>query len=211
MGLLNKIFRADRTDPAAPESTRFAESETDADHDEAEEANRSTVRKELVQVTLRETMRRHAVPSDWLEVRMLPVASRRNRTGMHVQLVVKQGEGSLLTYIPAFQSSLMAEIEKFDPRAWEWLLSISWEFASITSRSGGDLPTTGDWPPGRNATAAAATAAASAAATAVADEEVMEDLQALFAIRDAALKPQSPEPQTDFEATRPGFDITKPG
>lgn len=204
MGLLNKIFRADRAGPGVPESTRFAESETD-NHDEAEEATRNKGRKELVQVTLRETMRRHAVPSDWLEVRILPVLSRHGRSGMHVQLVVRQGEGSLLTYIPAFQSSFMAEIEKFDPRAWEWLLSISWQFSSITSRSGGDLPQAGDWPPGLDATAAApATAAAEA------DEEVMEDLQALFAIRDDALKPQAPVP-SDFEATRPGFDITKPG
>lgn len=213
MGLLNKIFRADKAGPGVPESTRFAESET-GNQDEAEEAARNNGRKELVQVTLRETMRRHAVPSDWLEVRILPVLSRHGRSGMHVQLVVRQGEGSLLTYIPAFQSSFMAEIEKFDPRAWEWLLSISWQFSSITSRSGGDLPQAGDWPPGRDATAAAATAAASATAAAEADEEVMEDLQALFAIRDAALKPQAPDPRThnDFEATRPaGFEVTKPG
>src|SRR5687767_14449528 len=112
MGLLNKIFRQDAKgapDSEPPSATRFQD--TDGD-DEGAQA-RMGVRRELVRVTLRETMRRHAVPSDWLEVRMLPVVTSKGRSGLHVQLIIKQGQGSLLTYIPAFQSSFMAEVEKF--------------------------------------------------------------------------------------------------
>ena len=211
MGLLNRIFKPGESRDAqdAPSATEFHESDSDGGQEESA-AQRTAVRRELVQVTLRETMRRHAVPSDWLEVRMLPVVTRKGKSGMHVQLVVKQGQGSLLTYIPSFQSALMAEIEKFEPRAWDWLLSISWQFAGITSRNAGELPATAAaWQPGGNAAGAAAAGgpatdpAALDDAVAQAGDDVAEDLQALFAIRDAALKEPAPE-SSDFEPTRPG-------
>jgi len=196
MGLLNRIFRPDAkpADSALPSATRFQDTDSGSEDDQAEA--RLTVRRELVQVTLRETMRRHAVPSDWLDLRMLPVVNRKGKQGMHVQLVVKQGQGSLLSYIPSFQSSFMAEIEKFEPRAWDWLLSISWQFTAITATDAGEEP--------RSVTAPSALAPAvkPSPAAAPVDDDVAQDLQALFAIRDAALQ-QSQDPP-DFEPTRPG-------
>lgn len=198
MGLLNRIFRPDAknaADSVPPSATRFQDTDSGAEDDDQEA--RLNVRRELVQVTLRETMRRHAVPSDWLELRMLPVVNRKGKHGMHVQLVVKQGQGSLLAYIPSFQSSFMAEIEKFEPRAWDWLLSISWQFTGISATSAGEEP--------RVVTAPTPLAQAPAnpqPAAAPVDDDVAQDLKALFAIRDAALQ-QSQEPP-DFEPTRPG-------
>ncbi len=205
MGLFDKFLKTDQRNGAPsvlPSGTQFQDSDV-APEDAA--AARLALRRELVQVTLREAMRRHAVPSDWLEVRMLPVVSRRNKSGLHVQLIVKQGQGSLLTYIPAFQSGLMAEIEKFDPRAWEWLLSISWQFAGITSRSAAEAPAALGGRMG--AAAAPAPAEAASPAATAADDDLSEDLQALYAIRDAALQDGAPtEAQPDFEPTRPGAD-----
>ncbi|MGZ5181329.1 MAG: hypothetical protein ACXWC2_12665, partial [Ramlibacter sp.] len=133
--------------------------------------------------------------------RLLPVVTSKRSTGMHVQLVVKQGQGSLLRYIPAFQSGLMAEVEKYDRRAWDWLLSISWQFAGITSSTGGQLPGAEEW------TSAGAVPAGLGDASVLdqVDADVAEDLKALFAIRDAVLKAPGavPEPQPDFEPTRP--------
>ena len=201
MGLLNKIFRSESrtgdTDSAPLSATRFQVTE---DEDEQAEA-RQAVRRELVQVTLRETMRRHAVPSDWMEVRMLPVVTSKGRNGMHVQLVVRQGQGSLLAYVPSFQSSFMAEIEKFEPRAWDWLFSISWQFAGITSTSSGDEPAPGAW---QVATAPSPPSAEEVPGVKLdpEDDDVAQDLKALFAIRDAALRP-GPHDGPDFENTRP--------
>jgi hypothetical protein len=201
MGLLNKLFKSERpeADSGPVSGTRFQES------DDTDEAEREAARRELVQLTLRDTMRRHAVPSDWIECRMLPVVTSKRRTGLHVQFIVKQGQASLLTYIPSFQSSLMAEVEKFEPRAWDWLLSISWQFAGITSQSAGTLPGGGEWRVG--AAQNTAPAALSGAGALTEDDEIAEDLQALFAIRDAALRapPAAPAAGSDFEVTRPGF------
>lgn len=209
MGLLDKFLKTDHrgsgSQSVLPSDTQFEASDAAP---ESDAAARTAVRRELIQVTLRESMRRHAVPSDWLEVRMLPVVSRRNRNGLHVQLVVRQGQASLLNYIPAFQSDFMAEIEKFDPRAWDWLRSISWQFAGITSASPGERPAAAEPSPGGPAGAAAASAAAADAlreSTAdAAQDDVSEDLKALFAIRDAALQDDSVQP--DFEPTRSGDD-----
>jgi hypothetical protein len=204
MGLLQKILGGqDRSGPQdpPPSGTRFEESD---DRDESA-VEREASRRELVKLVLRETMRRHAVPSDWIECRLLPVVTSNRRTGLHVQLVIKQGQGSLLRYIPAFQSSMMAEIEKFDARAWDWLLSISWQFAGITSTTGGELPGDGEWQMGQSRNAALGPAAAAPPKPQV-EDDVAEDLKALFAIRDAALQPTAPPADPDFEATRPsGF------
>jgi hypothetical protein len=206
MGLLNKIFRPDRSGPDSQSLSGTQFTESDDQDDEAVE--REATRRELVQRCLRETMRRHAVPSDWIDCRMLPVVTSKRKTGLHVQLIVKQGQGSLLTYIPSFQSSLMADIEKFDPHAWDWLLSISWQFAGITSQSAGALPGGGDWRMGASgSTATAASGAAGHPAAADLDDGVAEDLQALFAIRDAALLDPNAAPP-EFEPTRPGFMST---
>jgi hypothetical protein len=204
MGLLNKIFRPDAKGDSVLPATRFQDSGDEEDSNEA----RTAVRRELVQVTLRETMRRHAIPSDWLEVRMLPVVRSKGGSGMHVQLVVKHGQGSLLTYIPSFQSSFMAEIEKFEQRAWDWLFSISWQFAGITSTSSGEQPDSGEWQMGRGVTTAPAAPGAkpSALDKAQIDDDVAQDLKALFAIRDAALQGEA----TGFEPTRPGGEVDLP-
>ncbi|KQT07608.1 hypothetical protein [Ramlibacter sp. Leaf400] len=200
MGLLNKIFRPEPkggdTASVPPSATRFQVTDSGTEDEKAEA--RQAVRRELVQVTLRETMRRHAVPSDWMEVRMLPVVTSKGKSGMHVQLVVKQGQGSLLGYIPAFQSGFMAEIEKFEPRAWDWLFSISWQFAAITASNGGE-EAAGSWQAASPVTAPAP----ARPERQVEDDDVAQDLKALFAIRDAAMKPRADDTPPDFEPTRP--------
>lgn len=206
MRLLNKIFKGpDRpaVDTATPTGTRFEESD---DHDD-DALERETSRRELVKLVLRESMRRHAVPSDWIDCRMLPVVTSKRKSGVHVQLIVKQGQGSLLNYIPAFQSSLMAEVEKFDARAWDWLLSISWQFAGITAQSAGTLPGGQDWRMAAAGSALAAGPDGGATSSHGSDDDVREDLAALFAIRDAAIDSTAASGGRfpDFEATQPGF------
>lgn len=212
MGLLNKLFKA--PDKAGPESvsptgTRFEQSDEDDDALEREAS-----RRELVKLVLRESMRRHAVPSDWIDCRMLPVVTSKRKSGVHVQLIVKQGQASLLGYIPAFQSSLMAEVEKYDARAWDWLLSISWQFDGITASTGGQMPGAGGWKKAGDAPATPARGASTPEAQADQDQEdadVAEDLKALFAIRDAVLKDPEGEVQPDFEETRPSNFVPTTG
>jgi hypothetical protein len=250
MQLIKKMFgRAPGTEPApGSESAQFRESEDSG----SEGGSRNAPRRELVQVVLRDSMRRHGIPSAWIDCRILSVVTRSQRSGMHVQFIVRDGIDRLLTYVPAFQTSFMDEIARFDPRVDDWLFSVSWQFHNLAkvaslmpdpalwSRATGAAPLQSTAPaplaapapvqpaaatPPPTAAPAAAPSPRPAAAPAPTqpnaarpsqgvadaprDDEVMEDLQALYAIRDAALRQGRPDAvgpagEADFESTHPG-------
>jgi hypothetical protein len=187
MSLIKKLFGRTAAPPdAVPESNSFRESETTTEQGSA----RNAPRRELVQVVLRDIMRRHGIPSAWIDCRILSVVSRSSATGMHVQLVVREAEDRLLVFVPAFQTSFMDEIERFEPKAHEWLLSLSWQFPGLRGVTPA-MPDPTAW-------------AGPAAAPAEDEDDVMKDVQALFAIRDAAMRAPEEKDAGDFEETRPG-------
>jgi hypothetical protein len=205
MGLFKKIFgNDDKTGQPAQQSSQFQDSDDSTD----QAGSKNAKRRELVHVVLRDTVRNHGIPSDWIECRILSVVSRRGVNGMHVQLVVRDGHDRLLAYVPAFQASYMDAIDKFDSHAADWLLSLSWQFDTSSAGSQRRMPDPGTW--------GAAPAAAAGADTSVPadltdfvstqDEDVEADLKALYAIRDAAMKddPLPEAGQKDFQETRPG-------
>jgi hypothetical protein len=153
---------------------------------------RSTPRRDVVHVVLRDTMRRHGIPGDWIECHTLSAAQPEKGSGTYVILIVKRGQDRLLGFVPAFQSSFLAELQSFDPRASDWMRGLSWQFdfsagtAPMTGASGGAA---------EPATASAASAASTPAALIPAEPEddLQADLQALFAIRDAALGETAPD------------------
>jgi hypothetical protein len=217
MGLLDRFFGHGRDGadaPAGAASTQFRESEPDT---EESRVSRNAPRRELVQVILRDTMRKHGVPSDWIECRVLSTIGRSGRPGLHVNFVVKQAHDQLLAYVFAFQDSFEREIARFDPRAHDWLMSLGWEFQGFNAA---DMPDPNTWmqsggAPLQAGQAGGAPAGASAASEEqrLADEDVQRDIQALFAIRDAALgQPAAkanagrrpPPDAEDFQNTQPG-------
>ena len=194
MGLFNQIFGGGKAAQAgAPVAAQFHESETTT-----EQGSKSAPRRELVQVVLRDTLRGHGVPSGWITCRILSVVSRSAMTGMHVHFIVHQGHDRLLTYLPALQTHFLTAIEKFEPQVSDWLLSLSWQFEGISGRNYASMPDPALW------TAVTDPAPSSAAAE---DDGVTQDLRALFAIRDAALKQDGTLPEVaavDFQPTQPG-------
>lgn len=249
MQLIKKLFGKPQAHGASPESVQFHESDSGFGPE-----SRNAPRRELVQVVLRDVMRRHGIPSAWIDCRILSMVNRNSRPGLHVQLIVRDGIDRLLTYVPAFQTGFMEEIARFDPRVEDWLFSLSWQFYNLGPLGNG-MPDPASW---AGTTAAAALAAAPARAptptvaptagqrtpaasrppVAVAqtqampgansaqtrstapsqardpvadDDDVMQDLQALYAIRDAALyqgrlAAKGPAGEKDFESTHPGAD-----
>lgn len=214
MGLIDRIFgKGEGTGSSA--STQFRESEPDSD----QPGSRNGPRRELVQVVLRDTMRKHGIPSDWVECRLLSSVSRTGRHGLHVNFVVKQAHDRLLAYVFAFQDSFERELARFEPRARDWLLSIGWEFQGFNAaempdpkmwaQSGPAPLVQADWQARNGALGPGDDTAAEPPKS---DEDVQRDLQALFAIRDAAIaqtaprKGGEPERQNDFQPTQPFAD-----
>lgn len=204
MGLLDRLFRNKEQPSArlsAPPTSQFQDSETTT-----ELSSKNAPRRELVQVVLRDTMRRHGIPSDWIECRILSVVSNSRGTGMHVQFVVRSGDDRLITYVHAFQDSFMHELERFEPKASDWIFSLSWQFDGKPLPAHAAMPDPAIW--GGVPKAAPGTPAAPAKAPQDADLE--KDLKALFAIRDAVLKDTAAgelaeDEHPEFAPTQPGF------
>lgn len=211
MGLIDRIFGngKEREGPSAA-STQFRESEPDSDDPQG---SRNAPRRELVQVVLRDTMRKHGIPSDWVECRILSAQKRSGRTGLHVNFVVRKAHDRLLTYVFAFQDSFERELARFEPRASDWLLSLGWEFQGFNAAEmpdphtwvhSGPAPLAGDAPARRGSIEMDVEPPKT-------DEDVQRDLQALFAIRDASMAdtrkpPQEKREQPDFQPTQPFED-----
>jgi hypothetical protein len=208
MGLIKKIFsgKKDRgADAEAPESSQFHESEGSTTD---EGGSRNAPRRELVQVVLRDTMRKHGIPSDWIECQILSVVSRSKRTGLHVVFVIRDGEDRLVGFIHAFQESFTRELEKYEARAAEWIFGMSWQF---TGKGGTQvMPPVGAFGAATSAAAAAPLVMppASPSKDTRSDDEVEEDLKALFAAMKTGggAAPSGPPSQPDFEPTRPSFE-----
>jgi hypothetical protein len=221
MGLIGKIFGGGKAgEGTGSNSTQFHESEPDAGDEE--EVSRNTRRRELVQVVLRDTMRKHGVPSDWIECRMLSSFNKAGRQGLHVNFVVKQAHDRLLAYVFSFQDGFERELARYEPRARDWLLSLGWEFQGFNVA---EMPDPRDWAqsgpapltvmPGLQPKPEPAKAAKAVEADGPrGDDDVQRDLRALFAIRDAALadaagrpRPEQDEPEpNDFQPTQPFAD-----
>jgi hypothetical protein len=179
MGLLNKLFgKGEAARDAAPESSQFHESETTAE----QLGSRNAPHRELVQVVLRDTMRRHGIPSDWIECRILSVVMRNRTSGMHVQFIVAKHQSALLDYVHAFQDSFWEELEKFEPRAREWLFSVAWQFDGPAPPTKQTMPRPSGWGALNNSGCGDTQPPDNAA------DELESDLRALYAIRDAALR-----------------------
>jgi hypothetical protein len=189
MGLLKKLLGGGTgASRAGGASSQFHESETTAQRSNSVNAPR----RELVHVVLRDTMRKHGIPSDWIDCRILSVVTRKHRTGMHVQFIVRQGEDKLLGYVHPFQDTFWTELEKFEAKPREWLFSLAWQFEghgaapAMLGPDGWDddtQPPQDTQPPEHDA------------------DELATDLQALYAIRDAALS--QPAELTAQPSTKP--------
>jgi hypothetical protein len=233
MGLLQRLFgtSAARREGGGPLTSQFHESETSSSDSHT---SRNAPRRELIQVILRDTMRKHGIPSDWIECRILSTVSRGGRPGLHVNFVVRQAHDQLLNYVFAFQDSFERELARFEPRYGDWMLSIAWEFQGHGGAQPAAMPDPGSWsrsptpapsrplladPPSRESMEADARAFAPTDNPMVRDspkteDDVQRDLQALFAIRDAAMAQAArkgpDDDRPDFEPTRPLEDDPEP-
>lgn len=183
MGLLDKL-RNRGYSKGVPQSTQFHESDTTAEP----EGSRNAPRRELVHVILRDTMRKHGIPSAWIDCKVLSVMTRNQTPGLHAQFVVLDGEDRLMDYIHAFQDSFWEEIERFDPQVRQWLLSVSWQFEGRSTHGFASIPGPGSW------TEDVPTQPPEVSPEELQAQELESDLKALYAIRDAAMAPDPTAP-----------------
>ena len=139
MGLMKKIFGGGARE-AGP-SSQFHDSQTAV----GQTKSRNAPRRDLVRLTLRETMRKHGIPTDWIDCRTLSVLTRQHKSGMHVQFLVRKADQQLLGYVHAFQESFWHDIQRSDPTARDWLFSVGWEFYGKSVQGFAPMPDPGSW------------------------------------------------------------------
>jgi hypothetical protein len=185
MGLIKKIFGGESATDSRPNSahssTQFAESQSATSLDKTK--SRNAPRRDLVKVVLRETMRKHGIPTDWIDCRSLSVLTKAHKSGMHVQFLVRKADEDLLPYIHAFQESFWEGLLRLDPTAREWLFSVGWEFYGKAVRSFHGMPAPVVTPAADSAhTQAPEEEGGDTLPPEQADEDLASDLQALQAV-----------------------------
>ena len=217
--LFKKIFGTQQTTSSQGTSASAARDNRDSPVT-IEDGSENATRRQLVQVLLRDVLRKSGIPPEWIECQMLLVASRTRGQGMYVRLVIKHWDERLMNYLVAFQETLMADIRRFEPNAEEWLHGISWQLDMGEQCPYPALPEKTFWvealqqaaPPMAEVLAepipeVLADPDKPAFRTTTDDEETnrARDLERLFAIRDQELDRQSAEGGTPvgYEKTQP--------
>ncbi len=148
-----------------------------------EDGSANALRRQLVQVLLRDVMRRHGIPPGWLDCQMLVVSSRSRGEGMYVRLVMKHWDPRLLNYAVAFQKALMVDIMRFEPHAADWLYGISWQLEVGDTCPYKELPDRSAWQ--EPAQKPSHQPPQKPAPEPTPQDELKTDLERIFAIRDS--------------------------
>jgi hypothetical protein len=110
-------------------------------HDGSESATRG----QLVQVLLRDLLRRSGMPPGWVQCQIQVMNSRSRGQGIYVRLVVKHWDERLMKYAFAFQKTLLTDIVQFEPKATGWLHGISWQLEVASTCPLTELPAADFW------------------------------------------------------------------
>ena len=209
----SKLFQRNKPDAAHSEDPNTGHGLSIQDGSE------SAMRRQLVQVLLRDVLRKSGIPPSWIECHMLTVSSRSLGNGLYLRLIVKHWDPRLMDYAFAFQNTLMSDIEKFEANASSWLHGISWQLELGDSCPYQTLPEKAYWqdPIAKPEVAVSAALLASlmpddlsaavpknhfASTTDEETEHRNRDLESLFAIRDKELS-SGDIPAAGYEKTQP--------
>jgi hypothetical protein len=175
MELIKKLF-GDNGAPATGPGPVWVDVPLDGAQDFAAKL---PTRRELLRVRTRNTMRLSGIPESWIEPQVL-LEPEGGRTFLHLRLVVRHWDERLVRYAVAFQNRLMTEIERIDPQASRWLLSIVWCYPLDLTTPYPELPQPSAW-------LDAPAADTGNGPDRPEPDDVQSDLAHFFAVRDAEL------------------------
>lgn len=89
----------------------------------------SDVRRELIRVVLKDTLRLHGVPFGLLACEVIIVARAPGEEELHIQLVIMKWNEQLLRYASALQQQLRLGLDRFDPSIDHSRYIFSWRLS----------------------------------------------------------------------------------
>jgi len=103
------------------------------------------IRKDVLKLALRETLLRNGIPGAWLTADVLRTPTLRKEPGLHVRFQVRHWDERLPQFGPALQQEFTQRLLMLDPRASDWLMGFSWQFALPEATACPPLPPAGSW------------------------------------------------------------------
>jgi len=103
------------------------------------------IRKELVRVSVRDTLLHNGIPTAWVRADPLTTSAPGRQTGVHVRLVVQHWDVRLMQCAVALQEHVEKRILALDPAAESWLMGLSWQFDLEDVSQCPPLPHPGSW------------------------------------------------------------------
>ncbi len=167
------------------------------------------IRKDVLKVALRETLLRHGIPSAWLSADVLRTPTPKREEGLHVRFLVRHWDARLPQFGPALQQEFTQRLLMLDPKAGDWLMGFSWQFALPDPSLCPSLPPAGSWTAAPVAAREAAPAQPEQPSADViqgpvriapAADDPRADLERLLAVRDADHQRHSAD---SYAPTRP--------
>lgn len=89
------------------------------------------IQRELVRAVLKDTMRRHGIPFEWLSCEVVTMVHGPGPQAqeLHIQLTLVQWHELFLRYAPALEHQLLRGLDRYEPSVDHSKYTISWRFA----------------------------------------------------------------------------------
>ena len=165
MGLMDRLFGKPAVKPASQRPAAGVQ-HAGAPSTRGGANSPQSIRKELVRVTVRETLLHNGIPSAWIRADPLTTSAPGRDPGVHVRLVVKHWDARLMHHAVALQEHVEKRLLSLDPQAEHWLMGLSWQFDLDDVTHCPPLPHPGSWTSESGPAASARFAAAAPPATA---------------------------------------------
>jgi hypothetical protein len=91
-------------------------------------STREQTRQQLLTMALRDTLKRNGLLTDCLAAEGVPGSIPGRGRGMHVQLVIRDWEPNLLSYVVALEHAFRSTLRRLDPLSPSWMFGITWRF-----------------------------------------------------------------------------------
>jgi hypothetical protein len=214
MGLMDRLFGKPAKKPSAsaqragPASQQLGGPSTRGGSNSPQ-----TIRKELVRVSVRDTLLHHGIPASWMRADPLTTSAPGRETGVHVRLVVQHWDSRLLQHAVALQEHVEKRILSLDPDAERWLMGLSWQFDLKDTSRCPAMPHPGSWTAPDVDTQRAPAPADRAPQAAPAGADVISGptrIQSTGEDKRKALERMLGERDADFRAEGNGFSRTQP-
>ena len=201
MDLIKRLFGAAKT-PEEPAAPPRPDGRPDSRTPAAD--SQSIKRRELVRMLTRDMQRITGIPDGWIDSQVLLELGQSGQTLVHLRLIVRHWDERLLKYAVAFQRRLREEVERYEPEARQWLLSITWQYEVGTQCPFQAMPEAASWTAARAAAAKPEPEPEPISPRDEEEEQMRVDLERLFAVRDANLNDAGRGPAPDSAAPAPG-------